>query len=60
MFLKEGRETFVPKYKAMLKATPTVTVEEAGALMGVDLTKKNFWEDSLKIIEKNIEEFCAL
>ncbi len=60
MFLKEGRETFVPKYKAMLKATPTVSVEEAGSLMGIDLTKKKFWEDSLKIIEKNIEEFCEL
>lgn len=60
LFEKEGAETFVPKYKAMLKATPTVTVEEAGALMGIDLTKKKFWDDSLKMIERDIEEYCSL
>lgn len=60
LFEKEGAETFVPKYKAMLKATPTVSVEEAGALMGIDLTKKKFWDDSLKMIEKDIEEYCSL
>lgn len=59
MFLEEG-ESFVPKYKAMLKATPTCTIEEAGAMMGVDLTDKKFWESSLALIAKDIEAFCAL
>ena len=59
MFLEEG-ESFVPKYKAMLKATPTCTIEEAGAMMGVDLSDKKFWESSLALIAKDIEEFCAL
>lgn len=59
MFLEEG-ESFIPKYKAMLKATPTCTIEEAGAMVGVDLTDKAFWESSLKLIAKDIEEFCAL
>ena len=59
MFLEEG-ESFVPKYKAMLKATPTCTIEEAGAMMGVDLTDKKFWESSLALIAKDIEEFCAI
>ena len=59
MFLEEG-ESFIPKYKAMLKATPTCTIEEAGAMMGVDLTEKKFWESSLALIAKDIEEFCRL
>lgn len=59
MFLEEG-ESFVPKYKAMLKATPTCTIEEAGAMMGLDLSDKKFWESSLALIAKDIEEFCAL
>ena len=59
MFLEEG-ESFIPKYKTMLKATPTCTIEEAGAMMGVDLTDKKFWESSLALIAKDIEEFCAL
>ena len=59
MFLEEGA-SFVPKYKAMLKATPTCTIEEAGAMVGVNLSDKKFWEGSLKLIAKDIEEFCAL
>lgn len=59
MFLEEG-ESFVPKYKAMLKATPVCTIEEAGAMMGVDLSDKKFWESSLALIAKDIEEFCKL
>ena len=59
MFLEEG-ESFIPKYKAMLKATPTCTIEEAGAMVGVDLTDKAFWESSLKLIAKDIEAFCEM
>ena len=60
LFLKEGEASFVPKYKAMLKATGTCSVEDAGKLMGIDLTDKKFWEDSLVMIETSIEEFCKL
>ena len=59
MFLKEG-EAFVPKYNAMLNATPTSTIEEAGAMVGIDLTKKDFWKSSLALIAENIEKFCAM
>ena len=58
-FLEEG-QSFVPKYKAMLSATPTRTIEEAGAMVGIDLTKKEFWASSLALIEKNIERFCEM
>lgn len=57
MFMKEGDE-FVTKYEAMLKATPCCTIEEAGAMMGVDVTKKAFWEESLSEIAQKVEEFC--
>ena len=60
MFMREGSETFVPKYKAMLAATPTVSIEEAGALMGVELTKEEFWNNSLSMIEKDIEKFVKI
>lgn len=59
MFLEEG-EGFVAKYKAMLKATPTCTIEEAGAMMGVDLTDKKFWLRSLEHIAGNIAQFCEI
>lgn len=58
-FLKEG-EAFVPKYKAMLKATPCCRIEEAGAMMDIDLTTPEFWKESLAQIAETIEEFCKL
>jgi len=58
-FLEEG-ESFVPKYNALLNATAKCSVEEAGAMVGIDLTKKEFWESSLALIAKNIEKFCEL
>jgi len=58
-FLEEG-ESFVPKYNAMLNATVKCSVEDAGAMVGIDLTKKEFWESSLALIAKNIEKFCEL
>ncbi len=59
MFLKEG-ESFVGKYKEMLKNTPSCTIEQAGAMMGVDLTKKDFWMESLATIAETIEAFCEM
>lgn len=59
LFLKEG-EAFVPKYKAMLHATPCCRIEDAGAMMGIDLTSADFWRESLKQIAGNIEEFCKM
>lgn len=59
LFLKEG-ETFVEKYKAMLAATPCCTIEEAGAMMGIDLTQKAFWEESLAQIAEKVEAFCEM
>lgn len=58
-FLEEGAD-FVPKYNALLNATVKCSVEEAGAMVGIDLTKKDFWESSLALIAGNIEKFCTL
>ena len=58
-FEKEG-EAFIEKYKAMLSATPCCTIEEAGAMMGIDLTKKDFWRAGLSGIAEEIEQFCEM
>ncbi|MEG1801898.1 MAG: M3 family oligoendopeptidase [Lachnospiraceae bacterium] len=59
MYKKEG-SSFVPKYQALLYATTTNTVEDVAAMAGVDLTKPDFWENSLKLISENIDKFLAL
>lgn len=56
-FKKEG-SSFVPKYKAMLKATPCMTTEDTGKMVGIDLTSVDFWRSSLSVIAESVEEFC--
>lgn len=57
MFEKEG-DAFVEKYKLMLQKTPACSIEETGAMMGIDLTKKEFWAESLSMVVEDINEFC--
>lgn len=57
---EQEKEDFVGKYKAMLAATPRCTIEEAGAMMGVDLTTEDFWRASLQQIAELIEDFCKM
>ena len=59
MFEEEGK-AFVPKYREMLKATPTKSVEDAAKMVGVDLTKEDFWNKSFEIFVKLIDEFATL
>ena len=57
---KAEGESFVSTYKAMLKATSVMDVEECAKIAGVDLTDKNFWRQGLQSIADRIDEFCAL
>ena len=56
----QEKDSFIEKYKAMLTATPCCTIEEAGAMMGVDLTTEDFWRASLQQIAELIEDFCKM
>jgi len=51
---------FVPAYKAMLRATPTTTVEGAAALAGIDLTDPAFWKSGLAAVAADIDTLIAL
>lgn len=59
LYCEQGDE-FIEKYKEMLRLTPVHTIEEDGAMLGIDLTQKDFWANSLKSIADEIEEFCCL
>lgn len=59
LFEKEGA-SFVGKYNALLKATAACTAEEAGRMVGIDLTDKAFWKAGLKQIAKKVEAFKSL
>ena len=57
-YLEEG-EAFLPKYRALLKATTVETVENVANIAGIDLTQPEFWRKSLQIIADKIDEFIA-
>lgn len=56
----EDKEGFVPKYREMLHKTTVLDVEDAAAIMGIDITKKEFWVSALKTAEERVNEFIEL
>jgi len=56
-YLTEG-DSFALKYDKLLAATGSNSLEDVGDLAGIDVRNKEFWVNSLKLIEANIEEFC--
>lgn len=55
-YLEEG-ESFLPKYREMLKATTVASCEDVAKIAGIDLTDVNFWRTSLQVIDDNIKIF---
>ncbi|MBR6950482.1 MAG: M3 family oligoendopeptidase [Oscillospiraceae bacterium] len=53
-------DSFMERYKTMLRETPIHTMEENGAVMGIDLTDRGFWIKSLELLKAKIDAFCAL
>ncbi|THE15381.1 M3 family oligoendopeptidase [Bacillus timonensis] len=58
--LEEGTD-YEEKYIALLKDTASMKVEDLAAKhLGVDLTKRDFWEKAVKLSVKDVEEFIEL
>lgn len=57
-YLEEG-EAFLPKYRALLKATTVDTVEGVAGIAGIDLTNPDFWRKSLSVITDQIDLFIT-
>lgn len=53
-------EGFFARYERLLEQSGALTVEEAGLVMGLDLTKKDFWEAALGDFEQMADEFERL
>ena len=58
-YLKD-KELFVKNYDQMLRNTGYMCVEDVALSMNIDVTKKDFWIESLKFIEEDIDLFEAL
>lgn len=57
----KASDKFEEQYIALLRDTANMTTEELAAKhLDVDLTKPDFWEDGVKLIEQDVNEFIKL
>ena len=59
IYQKRGSE-FVEDYKNLLASTGEAPAAELAKRFGIDITKRKFWEDSLAIIGKRVDQYVAL
>jgi len=55
-YKKEGKD-FVPKFKKLLAAGGSLSPEDLGEIVGLDITKQDFWELGIKQYEAFVNEF---
>ncbi|MBR4395469.1 MAG: M3 family oligoendopeptidase [Eubacteriaceae bacterium] len=58
-YQNEGK-SFVARYKKLLHDSTVLSVEDTAALAGIDVTRKEFWEESLASFGRLIDEFVGL
>jgi oligoendopeptidase F len=54
-YKKEGKE-FVPKFKRLLAAGGSISPEDLGKIVGLDITKKEFWKLGLQQYEDFVNQ----
>jgi oligoendopeptidase F len=57
---KEQGDAFIPKLKLILKSGGSKTPKEFGELMGLDITKPDFWKLGMKQYERFVDELEKL
>jgi oligoendopeptidase F len=54
-YLEQG-ESFVPRYLELLAAGGSMSPEELGAIIGIDLADPGFWDSGLALVEQQLTE----
>lgn len=57
---KNSGKDFMSQYKKLLRETGKNKIKDVAAMMDIDVTSKEFWLNSLEVIEENIERFNKL
>lgn len=57
---EKNPEGFSERYNALLQATGKHMIEDVASLIGIDVTTKAFWKQSLASIEEDIDLFIEL
>ncbi len=59
IYLKQG-SSFAKDYEKILAATGNNSHKDIAAMAGIDITKPEFWQSSLKIIENDVNKYIEL
>ncbi len=51
---------FIPDYKSLLASTGEASAADLAARFGIDIRKKKFWADSIAILARRVDRYCAL
>jgi pepF/M3 family oligoendopeptidase len=51
---------FIPEYKELLASTGEATAADLAGQFGINIRERRFWEESLGVIARRIERYCAL
>ncbi len=57
---QQDREAFIPKYKKLLSYCGQADIEEIAGTIGIDVTKPDFWRQSVELIKKDIADLNAV
>ena len=58
-YLKDRRD-FPAKYRELLSFTCSGSLEEIAAKAGIDITSPEFWRESFRQIDREVEQFLSL
>jgi pepF/M3 family oligoendopeptidase len=59
IYQQRGAE-FVEDYKNLLATTGEASAAELAKRFGIDITKRKFWDDSIAIISKRVDQYCKI
>lgn len=59
IYQREG-PAFIPRYKGLLRSTGAGKAVDLADRFGIDIRSRDFWEGSLKIVERQVDRYCAL
>jgi len=57
---EEMGDRFEPLYRQVLQMTGRASAEDCAAAAGLDIRKKEFWQRSLDMIRRQIDDFCNM
>jgi len=53
-------DAFIPRYVELLRSTGEGKIPDLASRYGIDVRAKSFWDASIEVLRKQIDQYCAL